>query len=346
MPAIATKSSLVTLLVFHNICESSSYSAYGKVITPERSVSTQPQVLARETQGEELTDAPPLVQPMQPSTWTKERENPGSFASAFFFILLIGSLPISINLLGEHVSKVHIIESVCLYLWLFGGLYLFTHVILFQSPHFNGEIRTLDLRESVYFFAQIVTTVGYGDITPAKTRGRFFVGISVFIAIGLVAKMLSSVSDMVHDKVEGYAAAEEAEHLADAESGTVRSEKEHADRHKLMLWQSFQPVLKAGSIWMCFMIAGACFFHYFPGEGKSWAEGFYMSLITLSTVGFGVFTPVTKGGMVFASYWMVGGSAALVSTLGSYIAFSDAVKKAELAAAATPKATPKTTPRA
>jgi len=282
------------------------------------------QVLAREKHGAEPDDdAPDLLTPVRPTRWVRERENWFSFVMAFGFVLLIGSLPLLLSALGESASKVHIAESVCLYAWLFGGLYLFTHVILFQSPHFNGVIRTLDLRESVYFFAQIVTTVGYGDITPAKPRGRIFVGASVLIAICLVAKMMSSVSDMVHEKVERMM-------IADGEAGeALETPKDAENRHRQMLWDAFQPVLIAGSIWLSFVAAGTCFFHLYPGEGKTWTEGVYMSMITLSSVGFGVFTPVTKGGMVFASYWMVGGCASLVSTIGGYIAFSDAVKKME-----------------
>jgi len=303
----------------------SSAVALSSVKTASRGSShSQLQDVAGEKLGDDPdVEAPPLINALHPTQWFRQRENWGSYVSALFFVVLIGSLPLLLNVLGESVSKVHIAESVCLYVWLFGGLYLFTHVILFQSPHFHGEIRTLDLRESIYFFAQIVTTVGYGDITPARPRGRIFVGVSVLFSISLVAKMMSSVSSMVHTKVEGVL-------KAGASDETPRNAREEEDHHRRVLWDAFQPVLTAGSIWLSFVVAGTCFFHLAPGEGKTLTEGVYMSMITLSSVGFGVFTPVTKAGMVFASYWMIGGCAALVSTIGAYIAFSDSVKNIEL----------------
>lgn len=56
----------------------------------------------------------------------------------------------------------------------------------------------------------------------------------------------------------------------------------------------------------------------YPGEGKTWFQAVYMSVITLSTVGFGAFTPNTTGGMVFAAFWMIFGSAALVGVVGAF----------------------------
>merc|ERR550537_1580352 len=110
---------------------------------------------------------------------------------------MIASIPFILHLFGRGASKpvmVAIIEGVVLMIWLIGGLLLFTHVVLFQSPHFGDQLRPLTLVEAFYLFAQIITTVGYGDITPAYTRGQVFVGIFVFFSLVLIAGMVSELA--------------------------------------------------------------------------------------------------------------------------------------------------------
>merc|ERR1719171_3379295 len=63
------------------------------------------------------------------------------------------------------------------------------------------------------------------------------------------------------------------------------------------------------------------FFHYYPGENKTWLEAVYMSLITLTTVGFGAVTPVTEGGMLFGAFLMFIGTSALVNVVTAFSTF-------------------------
>ena len=74
-------------------------------------------------------------------------------------------------------------QGAALLLWLGSGIYLFTQMLLFNSVHFDVEERTLTLVETIYLLSQIITTVGYGDITPSRMRGQIFVALYVFFAI-------------------------------------------------------------------------------------------------------------------------------------------------------------------
>merc|ERR1719409_254201 len=69
-----------------------------------------------------------------------------------------------------------------------------------------------------------------------------------------------------------------------------------------------------GVIDICWVI----FFSQYPGEGKTVFQAVYMSVITLSTVGLGYFTPVTEAGMIFGAFWMLFGTASLVSVIGNF----------------------------
>merc|ERR1719272_771964 len=90
---------------------------------------------------------------------------------------------------------------------------------------------------------------------------------------------------------------------------------------------SVMPVLGALATFFFFVMVGTIFFVFFPGENKTFGQGVYMSMITLSTVGFGAFTPVTEGGMVFGAFWMIFGVAALGSAVGAFSAWTVALKK-------------------
>merc|ERR1719247_2989690 len=60
------------------------------------------------------------------------------------------------------------------------------------------------------------------------------------------------------------------------------------------------------------------FYANFPGEDKTYFQALYMSVITLSTVGLGAFTPLTEEGMIFGAFFMLFGSAALVSAVTNF----------------------------
>merc|ERR1719326_1629455 len=85
----------------------------------------------------------------------------------------------------------------------FGGLFLFTNIILFQSVHFK-KIRPLTQVECMYFMSQVITTVGYGDITPATVRGQVFVGLYVLGAMFVISMVVSDVVNQVVESADNY----------------------------------------------------------------------------------------------------------------------------------------------
>lgn len=247
------------------------------------------------------------------NAWLKDAgRNHKAVFLATTFVLLIASLPIILHCAGRGgvPTRIVIIEAAILFIWLIGGLYLYTRVLLFQSPHFGREIRTLTLVEAVYLFAQILTTVGYGDITPARARGQLFVGFHVLFGFLLVANMLWAFMKHLDRLVSGDTARDSKTSSGDT------SKKEDQPKGP-----SFTPVLWSLASYGSCVLAGAIFFHSYPGEDKTIFQAVYMSTITLSTVGFGAFTPVTEVGMAFGTFWMVFGVAALASVLGSFTAY-------------------------
>jgi hypothetical protein len=228
------------------------------------------------------------------------------------WVLLLSSLPFIMPLVnGEMPSKTQFTVAGAMLVTIWGGFLLFTNIILFQSIHFE-RIRPLTVIECTYFMSQVITTVGYGDITPAKPRGQVFVGLYVLGALFIIAMVISDLTNRLVEKLEKRKPTGETA-PAPAETQTVAS----LLRVKK---PSVMPLLTAFGIFCVLDIMWVLFFSLHPGEEKTVFECIYMSIITLSTVGFGWFTPVTEEGMVFGSFMMLFGSGALVNVISHFTA--------------------------
>lgn len=170
--------------------------------------------------------------------------------------------------------------------------------------------------------AQIITTVGYGDITPAKSRGQVFVGLYVLGALMVIGMLFSKLVGSIVDAVDAKSRA-----TKDASQSTMRPQSFSRKESIAILTGAPQEpdstsFWKALAVFAFFDICWILFFHFYPGEGKTWFQALYMSVITLATVGFGAFTPVTEGGMIFAAFWMLFGSAAMVNVISTFTALA------------------------
>merc|ERR1719198_1698487 len=248
---------------------------------------------------------------------------------------MIASVPLAIGHLEAQPSKTHIVQSAVLVVWLMSCLYLFTHVVCFQSVHFRGE-RPLTLVETIYLMAQVLTTVGHGDIVPADTHAQIVVGLYVLFTILLIADLVSAVVHLAITRTHEYTrklTQYTQDRLEDVAARAQCSNDECVDtmeslhRHKATLpWMRLRSAL---ATFLFLVTLGVLFYHYYPGENKSWLEGMYMSVITLSTVGFGAVIPSTEAGKVFGAFWMLFGVVSLLSLVSGLTELILAMKARE-----------------
>jgi len=189
-------------------------------------------------------------------------------------------------------------------------------VLKFQSAHWTGT-RPLTLVEAVYLLSQILTTVGYGDITPAFPRGQVWVGINVIVALCLYGSLVTEVVGIVSTRFA----------KAMAKANDDRSATTHEPLKQWVPKVDKSAFVEALTFFGSVAAIGILFWHFYPGEEKTWLQAVYMSIITLSTVGFGAFTAVTEGGKVFGAYWMLFGVSALGALVTSFIEYMMAVKQ-------------------
>merc|ERR1740138_97430 len=125
-------------------------------------------------------------------------------AVASIWVMMLFSVPIVLRLLdGRPMTKTQVMTGVAFWIAVVGGLFLFTNVILFNSIHF-ARVRPLSIIECIYLMSQVITTVGYGDITPAKPRGQVFVGLYVLMSLFVIAMLVSDLVAHVMDAAQKY----------------------------------------------------------------------------------------------------------------------------------------------
>jgi len=230
------------------------------------------------------------------------------------WVLMLASLPFAIPLIDKKpVTKTQMVVGGTMLVVLFGGFYLFTNIILFTSVHFD-TIRPLTIVECIYFMSQLITTVGYGDIGPAKIRGQVFVGLYVLGALFVIGML---VSDATAHVAKGF---EEYKRRRYASSHDDQGDERVRDLNSLIKPEhpSAVPLMTSMVVFAVIAFVWIVFFSSVPAEHKNVFQATYMSVITLSTVGLGWFTPLTESGMIFGAFFMIFGSTALLSVVGNF----------------------------
>lgn len=318
--------------------------------------ASPPEERHRADYNEETKIAPSIRVPQTP--WNDKTKLPVTLETviAILWIVLVASMPmILIRLEGEEsVTRAQCIIFAVTAILLVSGILLFTLLIDFESAHFEYS-RTLTIVESVYFLSQVLTTVGYGDVTPANPTGQVFVAIYVLISLLIIANVISEVQECIgrHARrlldalIKRYVQAKEVVDtgLAMATGSVEDTESEEAEletfRREILPAMrrsffhldpplvEFRDTISNALQFFFFVVLGCVFFMNWPGENKTTLSAIYMSVITLSTVGFGVVTPQTEAGKVFSSFWMLFGSAALVGIVGALTNVYDQIKTRE-----------------
>lgn len=100
-------------------------------------------------------------------------------------------------------------------------------------------------------------------------------------------------------------------------------EKEVSKSEFLIAQHQFQAVFAVALI---VLTSGAVFYHYV--EGFSWLDSFYFCMITLTTVGYGDFSPHTDAGKLFTIFYILIGIG-IIATFANLL-FKNAVTRRRL----------------
>jgi len=196
--------------------------------------------------------------------------------------------------------------------------------------------------EALYVTTQIVTTIGYGDITFKEPGMRLFMAFYVLWMLVLVGFFLNSAIQSVIEthaehmkrylrRVEQYA---EHARLSKHPSLEDQSEAQQNIAAKVKTrYGEINSLIYATMVFLLHLAFGTVFFVHLEhcscsygatavtgctlenacevGLKKSYIDAFYMAVVTLTTVGFGDLTPSTWVGRLVGIPWMLSG---IVST--------------------------------
>jgi hypothetical protein len=268
------------------------------------------------------------AKPVQDVLWKSHSDVPKwlQYILAVAWVTLLAALPIILPLLGDRaVTKTQMVLAALTVWMLWGGFYLFTNVVVFESSHF-ANTRSLTIVECIYFMAQTVTTVGYGDIGPANIRGQLFVGFYVVFSLFVIAVVIEDFTEHVI-KMAKQAKANIHQRFLTEES----TSDDPATIESLIAppKPSLEPLVASLLVFLFIDVCFIAFFSLHPGENKTVFQATYMSLVTFGSVGFGFFTPLTEAGMIFGAFSMVLGCAAMMFVIGNFVALMYRLKENE-----------------
>mmetsp|Transcript_62300 Transcript_62300/g.133980 ORF Transcript_62300/g.133980 Transcript_62300/m.133980 type:complete len:430 (+) Transcript_62300:75-1364(+) len=227
-------------------------------------------------------------------------------ALSAFWIIMVVMIPFALTWIsGNEMTLVQLVQAIMLAFWALSAVILWTNVVYFNSDRYEGS-RHLTLIESVYLLSQIITTVGYGDFTPAFAGGQLLIAFHVMLSLLIVSVLLSEVVSIVIGSL------------------AVKKEKSNIDRSHVML--ALDQVSRALCVHGGLVTVWCMFFCIV--ESKTIWESIYFSIITLSTVGFGAITPETHVGMIFVAYVSIIGGASLANLVSQVGCLTQELRKA------------------
>ena len=162
--------------------------------------------------------------------------------------------------------------------------------------------------DALYFCIVTMCTIGYGDITPNSTATKLFSILFVLVGFGFIDILLSGMVSYVLDLQEGYLL------RGVKEIGERREQKRSfiIDVKKGRMRIRLKVGLALGVVVLCIGV-GVGVMHFV--ENLGWLDSFYLSVMSVTTVGYGDRAFKSMTGRIFASVWL------LVSTLAVARAF-------------------------
>ncbi|KAL7633516.1 UNVERIFIED_CONTAM: hypothetical protein RMT77_016049 [Armadillidium vulgare] len=210
------------------------------------------------------------------------------------------------NLIKSWISEVEVVCST--------SLTVVEHVL--QKPSWS-------MVDAIYYTMTLVTTIGFGHISPTTDIGKLFCIPYALVGVPLTCILMAKTSDMLSGKMLNF----------------YESSKKRYQKHpKLLL---------AMVTWM-FLIVGCFVFMFIPSlifsilEEWTMIDAFYFTFITLSTIGFGDYIAGYGEPMSYSDIYKIAIVIWIMIALGYWIFLLNFLQKAIKSNAKTLKKTFKT----
>uniref|UniRef100_A0A803MV51 Potassium channel domain-containing protein n=1 Tax=Chenopodium quinoa TaxID=63459 RepID=A0A803MV51_CHEQI len=187
-------------------------------------------------------------------------------------------------------------------------IYLSFGVLIYWLNRTHFSVReTHPVIDALYFCIVTMCTIGYGDITPNSATTKLFSVLFVLVGFGFIDILLSGMVTYVLDLQENYL-------LRTVKAGKREDQAKSVlvDVKKGRMRIRMKVALALGVVVMCIGV-GVGVMHFV--EKLGWVDSLYLSVMSVTTVGYGDRAFTSLSGRCFASIWL------LVSTLAVARAF-------------------------
>ncbi|TYJ22620.1 hypothetical protein E1A91_A08G137700v1 [Gossypium mustelinum] len=190
------------------------------------------------------------------------------------------------------------------------SLYLLLGVAIysFNRDEFSG-IETHPVVDALYFCIVTMCTIGYGDITLLTPATKIFACVFVLVGFGFIDILLSGVVSYVLELQENMILT--GIHIKKSQQGfSARNYIVDVDKGRMRI--RLKVGLALGVVVLCVGI-GTLMLYFL--ENLDWIDSVYLSVMSVTTVGYGDRAFKTLPGRLFAGVWL------LISTLAVARAF-------------------------
>ncbi|KAK4848642.1 hypothetical protein QYF36_015505 [Acer negundo] len=183
-------------------------------------------------------------------------------------------------------------------------IYLSLGVLIysFNTDHFSG-VETHPVVDALYFCIVTMCTIGYGDIAPSTPATKIFACVFVLVGFGFIDILLSGVVNYVLDLQENMI-------LTGIKMGKASKEKESGFSARNYIFDMakgrMRIRLKVGlALGVVVLSIGFGALILFFVEDLDWLDSIYLSVMSVTTVGYGDKAFKTLPGRLFAAIWLL-----------------------------------------
>jgi len=170
--------------------------------------------------------------------------------------------------------------------------------------------------DALYFSFVTLTTVGYGDLGPTTDGSKMFTAVFVFCGIGLIGGAIGILASYILDKQEQI--------LRNAIQDDDPSDDRFTPGQRKL-------IISTLLLFLVVLTATVIFAHT---EELSTIDAFYLTCISLTTVGYGDISPKSESGRIAAIPILLIGTFIVAKALGAFVDTFLEAKQAELVARA------------
>jgi potassium channel subfamily K, other eukaryote len=233
---------------------------------------------------------------------------------------------------GINAVKVDLMPSIP-----YVSLVSFAGFLMLGSYVFH-KLENLKYLDALYFSLVTFTTVGYGDFSPQTQEGKVFTCLYVFIGLLLVTQVVDRIVDKLliqkgemmtnkivsswfhhfdnHDHKDGQETKQKDSTAIDTLNANT---PKHFPFNTTFESKYIVPqALFMSSIYIALIVAvGTMYFYFYDND--SFVDSIYLSVMTVSTVGYGDVTPKSWFSKAFTCLYSILGTLAFARIVSQFI---------------------------